>query len=103
MRYANLASLPFTATPFRSLGIKAHSSVHQNLAIPIRPNEIRSGARFEHEYHFGLPIFLEEEQGEMLWPGSFREVADHQAAGNSSLNFMEVNLEDSAPDLTLKL
>ncbi|KAJ6370841.1 hypothetical protein OIU77_001363 [Salix suchowensis] len=112
-RYAGLASLPMHGFSFRSLGIKAHSSVHQSFAPPVRPQDMISSARFDHGY-VGLPIFMEDEEAELLWPGSFRQlpVADdaHQSfvlAQSSNMNFFGatplVSSDDSSPDLTLKL
>ncbi|KAJ6752740.1 ZINC FINGER PROTEIN JAGGED [Salix koriyanagi] len=112
-RYAGLASLPLHGFSFRSLGIKAHSSVHQSFAPPVRPQDMISSARFDHGY-VGLPIFMEDEEAELLWPGSFRQlpVADdaHQSfvlAQSSNMNFFGatplVSSDDSSPDLTLKL
>ncbi|KAI4299637.1 hypothetical protein L6164_033073 [Bauhinia variegata] len=108
-KYASLASLPLHGS-FGSLGIKAHSSVHQGFS---RPAEIKSNARFEQGY-LNMPLFLEDEEAELLWPGSFRQVSEvgntHQdfiVTGNSDLTFTEVNpqvdLDNSTPDLTLKL
>ncbi|KAK8631212.1 hypothetical protein V6N13_079970 [Hibiscus sabdariffa] len=113
-RYAglSLAALPLygTSSSFRSLGIKAHCSAHQTLAPAARNNGI---AMVEHGY-LGLPFFMEDDEAELLWPGSFRQTAacsDHPEfvlPGSSNMNFGEVkepvSLEDSsAPDLTLKL
>ncbi|CAL0334812.1 unnamed protein product [Lupinus luteus] len=110
-RYASLASLPLHGS-FRSLGIKAHSSLHHGFPAPIRPDEIKSNADVEQGY-LGLPIFLEDDEAELLWPGSFRPGRDdsHQnfilTAGSSNLSFTEVHppvdIEKSAPELTLKL
>lgn len=114
-KYTGLASLPLHGSSFRSLGIKAHSSVHHGLAPPVRPPEMRSSARFEQGY-FGVPIFLQDDEAEMLWPGSFRQVVAETSnthpsfvltGGSSNINFVEVTptaeIENSAPDLTLKL
>lgn len=106
-RYASLGSLPLHGSAYRSLGIKAHSMVHNGMLE--RP-DLRGGARFEHGF-LGLPIFVEEEEMDMFWPGSFRKVAvgspSFEMAGSSNLNFRAVAPppeEDSAgPDLTLKL
>ena len=112
-RYAGLASLPLHGS-FRSLGVKAHSSVHHGFSPTMRPPEMKSNARFEQGY-VGLPIFLEDDESGLMWPGSFRQVADvgdnnHQKfilTGSSNLSFNEVNppvdIENSTPDLTLKL
>ncbi|OMO87074.1 hypothetical protein CCACVL1_09273 [Corchorus capsularis] len=122
---ASLATLPLHGTSFRSLGIKAHSSAHQSFAPPpIRPADSRNNnARFEHGY-LGLPIFIEDDEAEMLWPGSFRQIneaneAHHHhhpgfllpgSSNSNTINFVDVStqpvdLESSAvqPDLTLKL
>ncbi|MED6136923.1 hypothetical protein PIB30_060265 [Stylosanthes scabra] len=114
-KYASLASLPLHGS-FRSLGIKAHSSstIHH---VRLRPTpEMKSNARFEQGY-VGLPMFLEDDDSELVWPGSFRhdgdagENSNHQEfilTGNPSLSFTEVSppeedIENSTPDLTLKL
>ena len=114
-KYTGLVSLPLHASSFRSLGIKAHSSVHHGLTPPVRTPEIRSSARFEQGY-IGVPIFLQDDEAELLWPGSFRQIAEtsntstHPSfvlTGSSNLNFVEVtptaNMDNSALDLTLKL
>ncbi|XP_057500270.1 zinc finger protein 4-like [Actinidia eriantha] len=109
--YANLAALPLHGLPFRSLGIQAHSSVHQSLVPPVRP----FGGRFEIG-HVGPPIFMEEEEAELLWPGSFRQIDEvrvphhHQSfvpVGSLNANFLggtpSVDIDESTPDLTLRL
>lgn len=113
-RYASsLASLPLHGSPFRSLGIKAHSSAHYGVAPPVRPSDTRCTTKFQHGY-LGMPIFVEDDEAELLWPGSFRQVDE---AGNphssfvltesSKINFVEmtpsVDIDNSTPDLTLKL
>ncbi|KAL5574178.1 hypothetical protein UlMin_023775 [Ulmus minor] len=113
-KYPGLASLPLHSSSFRSLGIKAHSSLHHGLGPPVRPSEIRSSARFEQ--YVGVPIFLQDDEAELLWPGSFRQVGETSNTtthpsfvlnGSSNLNFVEVtpeaNVDNSTPDLTLKL
>ncbi|PON39054.1 Zinc finger, C2H [Parasponia andersonii] len=113
-KYTGLASLPLHGSSFRSLGIKAHSS-HHGMTPPVRPPEMRSSARFEQGY-FGVPIFLQDDEAELLWPGSFRPVSEtsntsaHPSfvlTGSSNLNFAEVtptaDIDNSTPDLTLKL
>ncbi|XP_028791977.1 zinc finger protein 4-like [Neltuma alba] len=123
-KYASLASLPLHGS-FRSLGIKAHSSLHHGFSPSMmRPYEIKSNARFD-QGHVGMPMFMEDDEAELLWPGSFRQVGEasdndnthhhqhhHQkfvVTGSSNLSFAEVNpevhleQEDSTPDLTLKL
>lgn len=115
-KYAGFASLPFHGSSFRSLGIKAHSSVHNGVAPMMRPPEIRSSAKFEHGY-VGVPIFLEDDEAELLWPGSFRQVAETNNTNlpnfvlteSSNLEFVDqvvtptVDIDNSTPDLTLKL
>ncbi|KAL5743537.1 hypothetical protein ACOSP7_026408 [Xanthoceras sorbifolium] len=117
-RYSSLASLPLHGSSIRSLGIRAHSSPHQSFTPPpMRPTEIRSSTRFEHGYP-GVPIFMEDDEAELLWPGSFRQIAaepgnhplpSFEMAGSSSMNVFDVvtpsvmNLDNSVPDLTLKL
>lgn len=112
-RYASLATLPLHGTSFRSLGIKAHCSTHQSFVPPARLPDSRNNARFEHGY-LGLPIFTEDDEAELLWPGSFRQISEavntHPGfvlPGSSNMNFVEVtqpiDLESSTPDLTLKL
>lgn len=75
---------------------------------------MRNATKFQHGY-LGMPIFVEDDEAELLWPGSFRQVAE---AGNahpsfvltesSNINFVEmtpsVDIDNSTvPDLTLKL
>lgn len=112
-RYASLASLPLNGS-FRSLGIKSHSSLHHAFLPPtIRPSpEIKSNARFKQGC-IGHPIFLEDDETELLWQGSFHQVTEggsNNAHQRSNLCFTEVNvkplvdnIENSAPELTLKL
>lgn len=85
---------------------------------------MKTNARFEQGYVGMPPIFLEaDDEAELLWPGSFRQVGDNHTdnthhhhhhqnfvlTGSSDLSFTEVNpqvdleLENSTPDLTLKL
>ncbi|KAF7831137.1 zinc finger protein 4-like [Senna tora] len=110
-RYASLASLPLHGS-FRSLGIKAHSSLHHGFSSPpiMRPCEVmKSNARFEQGYVGMPPMFLEDDEAELLWPGSFRQVGEVGDDRSSDLSFTEMNpqvdleVEDSTPDLTLKL
>lgn len=112
-RYANLASLPLHGS-FRSLGIKTHSSQLYGFSPIARPHEMKSNARFEQGC-FGQPIFLEDDEAELLWPGSFRQVSavgddahkNFLMTESSGLSFRDVNppvdIENSTPDLTLKL
>jgi hypothetical protein len=107
---ASLASLPLHGS-FRTLGIKAHSSMHYGFSAPttIRPHnhhEVKiNNTKFEQGC-VGFPIFVEDDESELLWPGSFRQASE---AGDGQQNFIltEVNpcveREKSTPDLTLKL
>ncbi|KAH7570829.1 hypothetical protein ACOSP7_019292 [Xanthoceras sorbifolium] len=127
-RYTSLASLPLHGSAFRSLGIKAHAAVHQGVIPTQRPPDIRGGARFEQGY-FGVPMFMEDDDVDLFWPGSFRQVGEGvrgsnsnmelgegvrgsnsnmEFAQNSNANFVAMEppsrRQDSpAPDLTLKL
>lgn len=105
---ASLASLPLHGS-FRSLGIKAHSSMHYGFSpTTIRPHhhEVKTYTRFEQQGRVGFPIFLEDEESKLMWPGSFRQ---ESGAGGAQQSFIltEVNpcvdIEKSTPDLTLKL
>lgn len=89
---ASLASLPLHGS-FRSLGIKAHSSMHYGFSpTTIRPHhhEVRNNMRFEQQGCVGFPIFLEDEESKLMWPGSFRQ---ESGAGGAQQNFIltEVN------------
>uniref|UniRef100_A0A2P2KKF7 Zinc finger protein 4-like n=1 Tax=Rhizophora mucronata TaxID=61149 RepID=A0A2P2KKF7_RHIMU len=112
-QYSSLASLPLNGSAFMSLGIQAHSSVHQRFTAPVRTTEFRSSARFDHGY-LGLPVFIEDDEVELLWPGSFHQVSNAEdvkpsfvLTGSSNMNYLgdtsSLDLENSAPDLTLKL
>ncbi|CAJ2653053.1 zinc finger protein 4-like [Trifolium pratense] len=106
---ASLASLPLHGS-FRSLGIKAHSSMHYGYSVPttIRPHnhETKNNTKFEQGC-IGFPIFLEDEESELLWPGSFRQASEAGDDGQQNFILTEMNpsvdREKSTPDLTLKL
>ncbi|KDP38163.1 hypothetical protein JCGZ_04806 [Jatropha curcas] len=112
-RYTSLASLPLHGSAYRSLGIKAHSAMHQNI-IPSqqKPPDMRGGARFEQGY-YGMPVFMEDEDVGLHWPGSFRQVGgsnfglEFAESSNSNMNVVRISpqprTDSSAPDLTLKL
>ncbi|XP_019176791.1 PREDICTED: zinc finger protein 4-like [Ipomoea nil] len=116
-RYASLASLPLHGSAFRSLGVEAHAaSMHQRGAQQPTNSPFhgaRGGARFEQGY-FGVPVFVEDDEVEMFWPGSFRQV-DGNTTGfhpgqSSNINFVAMPppkqpSTDSLPfpDLNLKL
>ncbi|CAK9135292.1 unnamed protein product [Ilex paraguariensis] len=113
-RYASLASLPLHGSSLRSLGIKAHSSTHPTYMPPLIPGDFRNSARFE-QGHINQPIFVEDDEAELPWPGSFREVAEAASSPrpsflltkSSNMNFVEmthsVNINECLPDLTLRL
>ncbi|MBA0631505.1 hypothetical protein Godav_000376 [Gossypium davidsonii] len=84
-RYTSLASLPLHGSAFRSLGIKAHSAMHQGmLPSSQRPVDTRSGARFDQGC-FGIPIFMEDEEVDLYWPGSFRQVNEERVGSNQAM------------------
>ncbi|KAJ4869081.1 Zinc finger protein 4 [Raphanus sativus] len=110
---AALSCLPLhgNMTSFRTLGIQAHGSSHD-----LRPSPetiIRNIARFNQGYYSNcVPFFVEDEDTELLWPGSFRQAAVTAEAcndnsGESKVDFLEVkqamDTESCLPDLTLKL
>ncbi|XP_060185851.1 zinc finger protein 4-like [Lycium barbarum] len=114
-RYASLASLPLHGAAFRSLGVEAHASAHQR--VPHQETNIhaiRSGARFEQRY-FGMPVFVEDDEVEMFWPGSFRQIEGigggnvrYNSGQSSSINFVahvppQTRTDPTSPDLNLKL
>ncbi|KAK8604230.1 hypothetical protein V6N13_099179 [Hibiscus sabdariffa] len=116
-RYTSLASLPLHGSAFRSLGIKAHSAMHHGIIQSQRPLDTRAGARFDQGY-FGMPIFMEEDDVDFFWPGSFRQV-NEGASSNQALDYARNSTQSSdisfvataspprtdtsSPDLTLKL
>lgn len=122
-RYASLASLPLHGSAYRSLGIEAHASVHQRTSIlpPAPPqqqperqqfNVMRGAARFEQGY-FGVPVYMEDDEVELYWPGSFRQVEgiggnmELNSGQSSNINFVAVapptRTDSPLPDLNLKL
>lgn len=114
-RYAaSLSALPLHGTSMRSLAIKAHSSMHQGFMTSVRQHETTICPRLEHGY-VGMPIYLEDDEPELLWPGSFRQVAEAAHSTHSSFtlteakdtNFIEgapqAYTQEATPDLTLRL
>lgn len=105
-RYTSLASLPLHGSSFRSLGIEAHSGMHQKHMPSMRaPPDMRGAAKFEREY-FGAPIFLQDSDDVgVFWPGSFRQINEH--AHHSNTSFVappaQTSASSSSPDLTLRL
>lgn len=121
-RYASLASLPLHGSAFRSLGIEAHGSMHhqqhlvQNQDRAAFMQGIRSGggARFVDQGYYGLPVYVEYEEAELSWPGSFRQIDGFQGhqglhpGQGSDINFVAMappppRADSSIPDLNLKL
>ncbi|XP_022726377.1 zinc finger protein 4-like [Durio zibethinus] len=116
-RYTSFAALPLHSSAFRSLGIKAHSAMHQGIMPSQRPLDTRAGARFDQGY-IGMPMFMEDDDGDLFWPGSFRQV-DEVVGSNQALEFAQNSTQSSnigfvamaspprtdtsSPDLTLKL
>uniref|UniRef100_A0A2P2KAK7 Zinc finger protein 4-like n=1 Tax=Rhizophora mucronata TaxID=61149 RepID=A0A2P2KAK7_RHIMU len=112
-RCTSLASLPLHGSAYRSLGIKAHAAMHHSIIPSQRPPNTRGAARFEQAYH-GMPMFMENDDVGLYWPGSFRQVGEAvhgnmalPFAQNPNTNFVATALptktDSSAPDLTLKL
>ncbi|KZV46411.1 zinc finger protein 4-like [Dorcoceras hygrometricum] len=118
-RYASLASLPLHGSAFQSLGIEAHSAMHQQIAGPIpRPiHGIKGGARFVDQGYFGnMPaVFMEYDDAEIsTWPGSFRQIDGYHgnrgfhSGQSSNISFVVPDpppprTDSSLPDLNLKL
>ncbi|KAH6790359.1 hypothetical protein C2S51_005365 [Perilla frutescens var. frutescens] len=112
-RYASLASLPLHGSAFRSLGIEAHASMHQHMVQnPERAlHGVRGGgARFVDQGYFGLPVFMDYDEAELSWPGSFRQMDGIRSnpALDSAQRFEAAappprTDHSSLPDLNLKL
>ncbi|KAK7308618.1 hypothetical protein VNO77_42237 [Canavalia gladiata] len=111
-RYTSLASLPLHGSTFRSLGIEAHGAMHQGHMSPLRSPDVRAAARFEKDY-FGVPIFVDDDDVGLFWPGSFRQIDDmggvnlgHAHAHSSNTSFVATappSQTSTSPDLTLRL
>lgn len=128
-QYTSIASLPLNgAAAFRSLGLEAHAGLH-HVTRPgpyERPTLSRGSAGAKFEGHFGVPIFIEEDDPEPFWPGSFRlvdeniirtehgksleagsDVTHRKCDESPGEGFDEVRpspgVEISVPDLNLKL
>ncbi|PWA98549.1 Zinc finger, C2H2 [Artemisia annua] len=112
-KYASqLAAFTLHGTSLRSLEIKAHSSQHHTWQPPLMrmPQEITSISPPHTIGIMGLPIYVDDDRpDQLLWPGSFREVA---ATGVDSLpETSEMNMNslrpvyggNVTPDLTLRL
>ncbi|XP_071696013.1 zinc finger protein 7-like [Rutidosis leptorrhynchoides] len=113
-RYAS----QFSAFPLRSLEIKAHSSQHQMfvpqvlMRIPTEMNTSYSPRSHTNGY-MGLPIYVndhEDGNDQLMWPGSFRQVAATGADVDSLQETSQVEVirtpvygVRTTPDLTLRL
>lgn len=121
------ASLPLHGSPFRSLGVEAHSSMlHPSFPRQVGPSGSSSsplslphgggvrggggggGARFEQQSYFSVPVFVEDEDAEMIWPGSFHQVDGIHPGRGSDVSFVAMPLpnpstESTSPNLDLKL
>ncbi|KAJ8565028.1 hypothetical protein K7X08_001488 [Anisodus acutangulus] len=112
-RYANLAALPLHGSTARSLGIKAHSSVH-GFPPAMGSLDFRTSARFEYGYQHqqSPPLYVEDidEADHLLWPGSFRQVTNVDGSHRPTITFTgcsnvnsSVEKDELTPDLTLRL
>lgn len=116
-RYASLASLPLHGSAFRSLGIEAHASMHHQQIVQSQERNLHGGmrgggARFVDQGYFGLPLYMEYDEGELSWPGSFRQRNPGLDSGQcSGVDFVPAapspaprrEQTSSLPDLNLKL
>lgn len=116
-RYGNLAALPLHGSTMRTLGIKAHSSVHQGFPQAMGSLDFRTSARFDYVHQQSPPLYVQDidEADQLLWPGSFRQVTNVDIsrrptinfAGCSNVNSVEwtpsVEKDELTPDLTLRL
>jgi hypothetical protein len=108
-RYASLTSLPLLhGSSFRSMEIKAHSSIHRQLGFLQPP--AAAAATF-------MPVFLEDDDTELMWPGSFRQDGDFVYGVPQpppDVSFTQQNIlppvrgggigdGENSPDLTLRL
>ncbi|XP_027360281.1 zinc finger protein 4-like [Abrus precatorius] len=109
----SLASLPLHGSTFRSLGLEAHAAMHQgHMLSSVRAPDMRAAARFEKHY-FGAPIFVEDDEVGLFWPGSFRQIDErsgvnlgHEHAHNPNTSFIATappSQTSTSPDLTLRL
>ncbi|KAK1439344.1 hypothetical protein QVD17_05160 [Tagetes erecta] len=104
-RYPSLASLPlYGSSTFQSLGIEAHGrSLHQRVVGPQETGfyTMGGGARFDQAY-VRLPMFMAEDEPEMFWRGSYKQM-DGVGVGGSSMAPPGGRSSTATPDLTLKL
>ncbi|XP_045808748.1 zinc finger protein 7-like [Trifolium pratense] len=113
-RYTSLASLPLHgSSSFHSLGIQAHSAMHQQYmpssSLSMRAHEMRATAKFEKDCFGGAPMFMHNDDVGIFWPGSFRQIDQSVHVHNPNLNTNFVvateppQQKSTAPDLTLRL
>lgn len=114
-RYTSLASLPLHGSPFRSLGLEAHSAMHRRhvSSSSLRTPDMRAAAKFERN-QFGSLVYMEDDDVGFFWPGSFRQVdqgasvnVGHAQSSNATTTIVPVvpppPQASASPDLTLKL
>lgn len=113
-RYASVASLPqHGSAAFKCLGIKSHASLHHPFVPPVRQLETPTSARFGDAY-LCQSIYMEDQDAQLLWPGSFHHVANDDTSsrsifvhdGASNVSCAEKSpafATESTPDLTLRL
>ncbi|KAL2347818.1 hypothetical protein Fmac_001818 [Flemingia macrophylla] len=116
-RYTSLASLPLHGSTFRSLGLEAHAAMlqHQGPVHSLKAPDVRAAAKFDKDYFRTTPIFVEDDDVGLFWPGSFRQIErgddgvnlrhdDHAHNSNTSFVAAAPPAQTSAsPDLTLRL
>ncbi|KAJ0987572.1 hypothetical protein J5N97_005928 [Dioscorea zingiberensis] len=101
--YASMASLPLHGSALHSLGIKAHSSMHQ---VVFQSQDSRGSSRSERGLLGPMPVFMEDDEVDLYWPGSFRpaSASGFELVGNSSVNYVKMDSSpQEEPDLTLRL
>uniref|UniRef100_A0A1D1XY43 Zinc finger protein 4 n=1 Tax=Anthurium amnicola TaxID=1678845 RepID=A0A1D1XY43_9ARAE len=64
----SMASLPLHGSTLRTLGIKAHASVHQGT---MEANEAQGSSRTGRGLLSPMPIYVEDDEDDLFWPGSF--------------------------------
>lgn len=113
-RYTSLASLPLHGSAFRSLGLEAHAAMHQgHVHSSLRAPDVKAAAKFGKDYFRTTPIFVEDDDVGLFWPGSFRQIdggvnnlSHGKNDNNSNTRFVATapQAQNSAsPDLTLRL
>ncbi|MQL70212.1 hypothetical protein Taro_002531 [Colocasia esculenta] len=102
--YSSMASLPLHGSALRTLGIKAHASVHYGTT---EVREAQGSSRTERGLLGPMPIYVEDDEDDMFWPGSFRPGIQpgFGHARSSSFNVVAISRQPppEEPDLTLRL